>query len=119
MLSFTTPAGPANQFGFALGDIDSESVQITAVGTDGTTLTTAELGFQGVFNYVSQATYLPIWDAGTSTLQGNINGSPPGTNAAGGAGWFQPTRAVQTLTLTGINIRGSPTYQLWLAGFAC
>ena len=31
-LTFSTPCSPVNQCGFALGDVDSESVQITAIG---------------------------------------------------------------------------------------
>ena len=128
-------AGPANQFGWSLGDVDSESVVISAVGTDGVPLTVAELGFQSAFNYVGAAdlptvgkirkgggregrathalarrtrptnpSFFLQWDPASSTLLGNVNGSPPGTDTQGAAGYFVPTRAISTLSFSGVNI---------------
>lgn len=59
------------------------------------------------------------WDPASSTLLGNVNGSPPGTDTQGAAGYFVPTRAISTLSFSGVNILGSPSHQVWFADFAC
>lgn len=110
--TFSPAASPANQFGFTLGDVDAESVTISAIGTDGTPLSAAELGYRSSFNYASQAD-VPTWNAGTATLVGG------GTDTSGASGWFQPTRAVASMTLTATTLVGSPQYQVWMAGFRC
>lgn len=99
--TFSTPCSPANQCGWALGDVDAESVSLSAIGTDGTPLTAAELGFQGTFNYAGAADQ-PSWNPGTSTLTGN-NGDTNGATGTriyerffcfGGTSWVShcPTR---------------------------
>ncbi len=107
---FSPAASPANQFGFALGDVDAESITISAIGTDGVPLTAAELGYQSSFNYAAGAD-VPTWNAGTSTLVGNK------VDTSGATGWFQPTRPIASLTLTSTTLSGSPQYQVWMAGF--
>ena len=112
VFNFSPAASPANQFGFALGDVDAESITISAIGTDGVPLTAAELGYQSSFNYAAGAD-VPTWNAGTSTLVGNT------ADTSGATGWFQPTRPIASLTLTSTTLSGSPQYQVWMAGFTC
>lgn len=111
-LTFTTPCSPTNQCGFALGDVDSESIQITAIGTDGVPLTAAELGYQSSFNADGYPD-TPVWDATTSTLAGQ------GPDTFGETGWFKPTRPVQSLTMSSTLLQGAPQYQVFMAGFTC
>lgn len=99
---------PAGSWGFTLGDVDAESVTVAATRTDGTPLTTSELGWQGTFNYAGAAD-VPTWNPGTSTLEGATN------DTNGASGWFAPTVEVKTLTLTQTWLVGAPTYQLWVA----
>ena len=80
--------------------------------TDGVPLTAAELGYQSSFNAANQPD-VPTWDATTATLAGQ----GPDTN--GETGWFKPTRPVASLTMTSTLISGFPTYQVYMAGFAC
>lgn len=111
-----TPVG----WGFALGDVDADKVQVSATGADGHALTVAELGFRGSFNFCNGAsprpsacpapsTDLPTWDPGTATLVGS------GTDTNGASGWLRPTVPVASLSLRFTAITGIPVYQLWLA----
>jgi hypothetical protein len=101
-------ATSATGFGFTLGDIDAESVTISATTTGGVGVTAAELGYQSSFNYASGAD-LPTWIAGTSTLVGNV------ADTSGASGWFSPTVPLETLTFTSTTLSGSPDYQVWMA----
>ena len=101
-------ATPVGTWGFALGDIDAESVTVTATNAAGAAVNTATW-FQSAFNYQSGNTDQPTWNSGTTTLVGNTN------DTNGAAGWFKPTAAIKTLTLTQTKLSGFPSYQLWLA----
>ena len=101
-------ATPATGFGFTLGDIDAESVTISATTTGGVAVTAAELGYTDSFNYASGAD-VPTWNAGTSTLVGNT------ADTSGASGWFSPTVPLVTITFTSTTLSGSPDYQLWMA----
>jgi len=101
-------ATPATGFGFTLGDIDSESLTISATTTGGIAVTGAELGFKDSFSYVSGAD-VPTWNVGTSTLVGNV------ADTSGASGWFSPTVPLQTITFTSVTLSGSPEYQVWMA----
>ena len=101
-------ATPVGTWGFALGDIDAESVTVTATNAAGAAVSTANW-FQSAFNYQSGNTDQPTWNAGTTTLVGNTN------DTSGAAGWFKPTAAIKTITLTQTKLSGFPSYQLWLA----
>ncbi len=118
-LTFAAPT-PATGWGFALGDVDADKVQIAAIDANlnaltGTALASA-LGFQGTFNYCAgapkpstcsgSATDVPTWDPATATLIGS------GTDTSGAAGWFQPTVALGSLTFTFTAQLGIPIYQL-------
>ena len=110
-----TFATPASNWGFALGDVDAETVQVSATGPDGNPV---DVGYQGAFNYCATtpkpsscgsapATDLPTWNAGT--LRGN------GPDTAGASGWFRPAKPIASLTLRMTVLTGKPVYQLWIA----
>jgi hypothetical protein len=110
---------PAGDWGFALGDIDAEKVELEAFGANGR-LSSAELGWRGAFNYCAASprpsscggktdTDEPRWDAATATLSGH----GPDTNGA--SGWFMPTVSVESLTFVDSVLTGIPAAQLWLA----
>ena len=101
-------ATPATGFGFTLGDIDAESVTISATTTGGVPVTAAELGYQSSFNYAGGAD-VPTWNAGTSSLIGNT------ADTSGASGWFSPTVPLETLTFASSTLSGSPQYQVWMA----
>ncbi len=98
--------------------IDADQMTVQASGPGGP-LSTAQLGFQGVFNYCtsstprpsscggSQQTNVPTWNPATSTLVGT------GTDTAGASGWFRPTAAITSITLTFSVLSGIPSFQLW------
>lgn len=70
-------------WGFTLGDIDADKVTVSATDISGTTVTAAQLGWQGAFNYCAvspkpsgcpagESTDVPTWDPSTATLTGNV-----------------------------------------------
>lgn len=117
-VSFAMP--PPTGWGFALGDIDADTVRVAATGTGGPVSAT-DLGWQSAFNYCQSTprptsctgggpfTDVPSWDPGTATLTGNI------LNTAGASGWFRPTVPIKSLTLTFTVQAGIPSYQIWVA----
>lgn len=112
---------PASGWAFVLGDIDADEVTVTAKDPDGQPVAVADLGFQGVFNYCDAAGApscaggdLPSWDPATATLTGNAGA----TDTTGAAGWFEPTVAIKSLTLTFRWRAGFPVYQTWFASLA-
>lgn len=107
VLTFEAPA-PAGRWGFAVGDVDAESIVVSATKEGGSALTASELGWQGAFNYTS-ASEVPTWNAGTQTVEGNS------LDTSGASGWFVPTADVKTLTLRQVRLSGSPAYQVWVA----
>jgi len=107
-------------WGFALGDIDADSVTLSATTVSGVPATAAELGWQGAFNFCDVSprpsgcsggddTDVPVWDPTTSTLTGN------GSDTSGAAGWFRPTVQLDSLTLVFTPITGLPVFNLWMA----
>lgn len=117
--TFTSP-GRVGTWGFALGDVDAESIAIRATGPDGRSLD-VNYWFQGGFNYCatpgttpstctkSVGVDIPRWDPATATLTGG------GIDTKGASAWFRPTESVRTLTLEMTGLRGSPRYQTWMA----
>lgn len=122
-LTFDRPT-PAGTWAFTLGDVDADRVVVAAHGADGKPLTTAELGWQGSFNYCQGTpkplsclgsgpfTDQPVWNPATSTLVGT------GTDTSGASGWFQPLVPVTSITLTFSVQTGIPIYQLWTSSLA-
>jgi len=122
-MTFDSPT-PANNWAFILGDLDADMLTIAATDANGNAVSTADLGFQGTFNYCAYSpkpgtctgagpfTHVPTWLAGTATLVGD------GDDTLGAAAWFQPTVALKSITFTFARISGSPIFQLWLAAKA-
>lgn len=115
--TFERPTPPGG-WAFVLGDIDADEVTVTAKGSDGQPIDTADLGFQGEFNYCDAAGSpscsggdLPSWDASTATLTGNDDAA----DTEGASGWFEPTVPIKSLTFTFRWRSGFPVYQTWFA----
>jgi hypothetical protein len=118
-ISFSAP--PPTGWGFALGDVDADTVRVAATGADGRPVTATDLGWQSAFNYCRNTprppsctgpgpfTDLPRWRPATATLTGNV------ADTSGAAGWFRPMVPLTSLTLTFTAQAGIPSYQLWLA----
>jgi LPXTG-motif cell wall-anchored protein len=112
-----TPTG----WGFALGDVDADTVRIAATGANGQAVSAAELGWQSAFNYCQNTprptgctgagpfTDMPRWDPATATLIGNV------ADTSGASGWFRPTVAIKSVTFTFTAQTGIPSYQVWIA----
>ena len=112
-----TPVG----WGFALGDVDADQVQVSATTVGGGQATAAELDWEGSFNYCNTtpprpssclgrvSSDLPVWNRTTDTLVGN------GSDTNGASGWLRPTVPLTSLTLTFTARSGTPVYQLWVA----
>jgi len=119
VLHFDRPLVPGS-WGFALGDVDAEKVQVTAYDAAGKRIPTAALGFQSSFNFC-QGTPLPsacggqndtdepAWDPASAYLTGNV------ADTNGASGWFRPAAEVTTLELYSVVQTGIPVYQFWLA----
>ena len=119
-LSVTVPSSPgtvtltfassptAGVWGFALGDVDAESVTITAQDASGNPLNVSGW-YQTSVNYASGQSDVPTWNSGTSTIVGNT------VDTSGASAWFSPTSAVKSMTFTSTRLSGIPSYQLWLA----
>ena len=97
VLTFASPT-PTAGWGFALGDVDAESIQLSATDASGNAIAVSGLGYQGNFNYCAVSpkpstctgagpfTDVPTWNAGTATLAGN------GADTSGASGWFMRFR---------------------------
>jgi len=121
-ITFASPT-PVSGWGFALGDVDAESIGISATDTNGAAVSTSNLGFQSSFNLCNipspkpstcsgVVTFdAPVWVPGTNSgvLQGNVN------DTTGASGWFMPLVPIRSLTLTNTNLSGIPTASLWIA----
>jgi uncharacterized repeat protein (TIGR01451 family) len=118
-ITFDEPT-PVDRWGFTLGDIDADQAHITATGANKQPLPTADLGWEGAFNYCQgsplppachgkTSTDLPTWHENTSTLVGNV------IDTDGASGWFVPTKPVHKLTIVYSKLAGLPIGQLWIA----
>lgn len=106
-LTFESPT-PTYGWSFVLGDIDSETVTITAVGPSGPVSGT-DLGFVSAFD-LTPPEVVAAWNASTGELS-----APTGDDTTGSNAWFRPTVALTSLTVTSARRQGSPTAYLWLA----
>jgi hypothetical protein len=118
-VTFDSPP-EAGEWGFALGDIDAENVQVEAYGEHGVLLPVSDLGFEGTFNFCNgrplpstcggrTGTDQPRWDSASGTLRGNV------VDTDGASGWFRPTARVIRVVFTATLNSGIPAYQLWIA----
>lgn len=123
--TYTFDGSPPTGWGLVVGDIDADQVTLSATRPDGSDATTAQLGFEGVFNACATTprstecagaplTDVPTWDAGTATVRGNAAAD----NSTGADAWFVPTVPLRTLTLTYRWRKGQPTFQTWFASRA-
>jgi len=121
-ITFATPAA-AEGWGFTLGDIDADAVQVSATGANGQPLSVADLGFQSTFNFCQGSplpvtcagnadTDVPVWNGVAGTLTGNV------TDTNGASGWFRPTVPIKSLTIKYSGQTGIPVYQLWVAALS-
>ena len=110
----------AGTWGFALGDVDAENVQVRAYGPGDTLLPVSDLGFEGTFNFCTgkplpstckgmTGTDRPNWDPSTGTLRGNV------ADTDGASGWFRPSASITKLVLTATLNSGIPAFQFWIA----
>ena len=112
---------PASGWSFVLGDIDADQATITATDAAGAPVSSAELGFAGVYNSCGLAGSpscpgggtgdVPSWDPATSTLTGNAAAA----DTQGATGWFSPTVSLSSLTIAFQQRSGRPIYQTWFA----
>lgn len=129
---FDEPA-PAGTWGINLGDIDAETVTISAtVGTRAATVT--EIGLQDAYNYcdasprASTCSGLPatgnvvptVSDDGTTITVADLAcpTDPDRCNTTGEALWLMPTAELSSLTVTSAWKRGIPALQVWFATLA-
>lgn len=119
--SFDSPT-PAKDWGFTLGDIDADTVEVSATDADGNPVPVTDLGFQGGFNYCDASPrsnacsgtteyQVPTWVPGGTS--GQLVGD--GVDKVGSSGWFRPTVAIKTLTFSFTRLSGFPVYQTWFA----
>lgn len=121
--TFESPT-PASGWGFTLGDIDADMVEVSATDADGNPVPVDALGFRSVFNYCDASPrsagcsgvtnfHVPSWQPGTDS--GILMGDGPDTT--GGSGWFEPSVALSSLTFVFTQQSGFPIYQTWFAAF--
>lgn len=114
---------PAAGWAFVLGDIDADRAVVTARGADGQLVSTADLGWQGGFNYCAvspspSCSGDPIDVAEFDPATGEVRGNDAGLDTSGAAGWFEPTVPLTSLTITFFQRTGFPIYQTWFASLS-
>ena len=110
-LTFADPL-PANSVAFNLVDVDVEKLTISAVASGGAALSGDQLGFRDAYNGIGSNIDTPVWDRTARTLSGN------GADTNGAAGWFSPTVAIESMTLSSSsepNMTSSSVIYLWMA----
>jgi LPXTG-motif cell wall-anchored protein len=140
-ITFATP--PPLGWGFALGDIDADFVEIAATDAGGAPIAPGTLGgMLGArdttnvppLNYCTNVpkpssctgpgrfTDVPAWFQNGTTIGGTTYTGPivkgNGPDTSGSFDWFVPTSQLHSLTLTFHVQSGFPIYQLWLAALA-
>jgi hypothetical protein len=122
--TFASPTPPAG-WGFVVGDIDADMVEVSATDVDGNPVPGSALGFQAAFNYCEMtprpsSCVLPTppdpFDvpnvtvgANSVTVVGNV------ADTTGAAASFQPTLPLSMLTFVFTWQAGFPIYHLWFA----
>lgn len=124
---FDSPT-PAGGWGFTLGEIDADRVEVSATDPDGNLVPAAGLGFQEAFNYCDAsprpssvcsggpAPGDPGFDIPTVVVQDeSVTLAGNGADTGGAAGWFAPTTPLSTLTFVFTFQSGFPIYHTWFA----
>jgi hypothetical protein len=128
-------AGPAAGWGFAVGDIDADWVQVIGYDAGGAQVPVADLHEQGAANYCATSPKPPTCAGVTTFDVPNWTGTgtatetwPDGTityqaataygnyaDTTGAYDWFLPAATVHRIDLRYGAVNGSPVFQLWLA----
>jgi len=121
---------PVGVWGAAFGDIDAESLTISATDATGAPVAAADLGVTS-FNYCDatpnscSAPALPLvlptlTSAATSVTAEDplCPTTPANCNTQGGSVWIAPLVSLSTLTITSTYKAGSPAAQMWFASVA-
>lgn len=122
--AFERPTPPTG-WTFVLGDVDADSVKVTAKDGNGQPVPAAGLGFVSTFNLCDTPSPrpggcsggtgdVPTWDPATQTLTGNAAAA----DTFGASAYFEPTVPLSTLTLSFTRRSGFPIYQTWFAAVA-
>lgn len=129
--TFATPT-PVGVWGAALGDIDAESVEITATDATGAPVSSADLGVTS-FNYCAAPrfasscrdsairTVLPTLSATATSISAADPLCPTDSDhcsTSGASVWITPRVALSTLSVTSVFVSGLPAAQLWFASVA-
>lgn len=128
-ITFATPV-PADTLGFAISDLDSDFVTVSATNADGVQLGDDALrGSAGAtladlaFNFCQVAT-APLTCEGdtaapvvTSDGLGLVTATGSESGTEGATAWFQPSEAVKSLeiALTNVDDEGPSNVRLWVA----
>jgi hypothetical protein len=128
-------AGPAAGWGFAVGDIDADWVQVVGYDAGGAQVVPGDLGEHGGANYcvttpkpstcsgvttfdqpnwTGTGSVTKTWTTGTitysaDTVWGNFD------DTVGAYDWFTPLPSVHRIELRYGPVNGSPVFQLWIA----
>lgn len=121
---------PADRLGIAFGDIDVDSIRLTATDENGAQVPGSKL-VGGTFNYCNvtvdkptdcdSGPYpIPVWTPAAEG--GSITPTPPAPGiqeTSGASAWFQPSVSLKSLTVTfqAYPGAGSPSYRTWFAAF--
>lgn len=129
VFSFAAPT-PVGVWGAAFGDIDAESLTVSATDATGAPVAAADLGISA-FNYCDAAPsscsaaspplVLPTLTGGAATVTAEDPLCPSVTancNTQGGSIWIAPLVPLSTLSITSTYKAGSPAAQMWFASVA-
>lgn len=114
---FATNTPNNGKWAFSLGDLDAETIQVTATLANGSPATAAQIGFQSQYNYNDPtSTVYPL----TVTQSGNTitlddPACPAACDTVGIAAWFTPTASLSYLSIRATGKSGFPVYQTWFA----
>jgi hypothetical protein len=135
----TFAADPPPGWGFAVGDIDADYVQIIPRDANGNILDASVLNAQDtggtpLLNYCASSPKpsscsgpgpfadFPTWHPTGAVVNGTPVSGPlvlgSGSDTLGAYDWFLPDSTVRSLTFTYTVQTGIPIYQLWLAALA-
>jgi hypothetical protein len=137
--TITFAGAPPAGWGFALGDIDADFVELSATDASGpipaaalgALLNAQDTSGTPLLNYCNNSpkpssctgpgpfTDTATWHPNGATVGTTVYTNPivlgHGTDTSGAYDWFLPSSSIRTLTLTYHVLSGFPTYQFWMA----